>query len=106
MISQDATTAVTTLVILFWTIPPIILFVGFYFTHKYRRYMILKKVYFLYNFTYLILLTTMGIYSLSSNLIVAFIKGKVTSPIFWINFVAKSALCNVVISDMLYMAIF
>ena len=111
-ISQDVT-IVTTLVILFWTVPPIILIVGIYFTHKYRRYMFLKKVYYLYNFTNLILLASLGIYSLSTNSYVSlsttlltFITKAVTSPTFWINFVANSALCNVVISDMLYIAIF
>ena len=49
------------------TIPPTILFVGVHFTHKYRRYTILQKVYYLYNYTYLIILTVLGAYSFSTR---------------------------------------
>lgn len=79
---------------------------GVHFTHKYRRYSILQKVYNLYNCTYSTLLASLGIYIFSTSLLLEFVTQMVTSPVFWINFVAKMALCNVVISDMLYMAIF
>ena len=49
------------------TIPPTILFVGVYFTHKYKRYTILQKVYYLYNWTYLILLAILAVYSFSNR---------------------------------------
>ena len=79
---------------------------GVHYAHKWRRYAILQKLYNLYNYTYLALLAALGIYTFSTSLLLELVTGMVTSPVFWVNFVAKMALCNVVISDMLYMAIF
>lgn len=97
---------ITILILLYWTFPPLVLFVGLHITRKYRRYIILLYVYYLYNFVYFALLLAIVFYSLNVNRIVVLIEGLFAAPTFWASSISQVFLCNVVISDMLYMTVF
>ena len=97
---------VTVLIMAFWSIPPISLGLGVHFSRKYSRYSILLWIYYLYNFAYVGLLLSLVIYSLSLERILEILKKFLQDPSFWTSFIAQVSLCNVVISDMLYMTVF
>ena len=97
---------ITALILLFWTTPPSILFLGLHYTRKYKRYTILLYVYYMYNFCYFALLFSLVLYSLNMDRIVELIRGLLTEPNFWASSMSQVFLCNVVISDMLYMTVF
>ena len=101
---QDLT--VTLLILGFWAIPPLVLFVGLHYTRKYGRYTILLYVYYAYNWVYFSFLLALVFYSLTFDAIVDVMEGMVKEPTFWASSMAQVFLCNVVISDLLYMTVF
>ena len=98
--------AVTVMILAFWSIPPISLGLGVHFSRKYSRYSILLWFYYLYSLVYVGLLLSLVVYSLSLERILEILKKFLQDPSFWTSFIAQVSLCNVVISDMLYMTIF
>ena len=73
---------------------------------KYRRYTILLAVYYLYNFVYVGLLLSLTFYSMTLQRILEVLQKLLQEPSFWTSSIAQVFLCNVVISDMLYMTVF
>ncbi len=97
---------VTVLILLFWTFPPTVLFLGLHYTRRFRRYTILLYVYYLYNFCYFAILFSLLLFSLNVNRIVELLQGLMQEPTFWASSLSQVFLCNIVISDMLYMTVF
>lgn len=73
---------------------------------KYRRYSILLGVYYLYNIFYCGLLASILFYCLTLESVIELIQNLFIEPTFWAGFIAQVFLCNVVISDLLYMTVF
>ncbi|XP_059098796.1 uncharacterized protein LOC131892942 [Tigriopus californicus] len=99
-------TFVTMLIICFWTFPPFVLFLGLHYTRKYRRHKILIYIYYTYNTCYFVILTALVFYSMTFETIIETLEGMMREPTFWISSTSQVFLCNVVISDMLYMTVF
>ena len=97
---------VTAMILLFWCLPPLVLGLGLHYTWKYRRYTILLYVYYFYNFCYFALLLSLLLYSLALERIIETLGNMMQEPTFWASSMAQVFLCNVVISDMLYMTVF
>ena len=97
---------VTIMILMFWTFPPIVLSLGLYYTRKFRRYTILLYVYYFYNFCYFAILLLLLLYSLTLERIIETLGNMMQEPTFWASSMAQVFLCNVVISDMLYMTVF
>ena len=97
---------VTLLIIAFWTLPPFIIYLGLFWSKKYRKHIILLYVYYLYNFCYVGLLSSLLFYSLTIEKVLEALENLIQEPSFWAGSFAQVFLCNVVISDMLYMTVF
>ncbi len=97
---------VSLLILAFWTLPPAVLMVGLHYTRKFRRYKFLLYVYYLYNFCYFLILLCLLLYAMTPERIVQVLGDLMREPTFWAGSVAQVFLCNVVISDMLYMTVF
>ena len=97
---------VTLLILAFWVFPPMVLMLGLHYTRKFRRYTILLYVYYLYNLCYFALLLSLLFYSMTLQRILEFLEDMMQEPTFWTGSIAQVFLCNVVISDMLYMTVF
>ena len=97
---------VTLLIITFWTFPPLVIYLGLHYTRKYRRYTILLVVYYCYNCVYVGLLFSLIFYSMTLHRILEVLEKLLQEATFWTSSIAQIFLCNVVISDMLYMTVF
>lgn len=97
---------VTLIIVAFWSIPPILIYIGLHFSQKYRRYTILLGVYYLYNWVYVSLLFALVFYSMTLQRILEVLEKLLQEPTFWTGSIAQIFLCNVVISDLLYMTVF
>ena len=97
---------VTILILTFWLLPPLILYLGLYFAKKYHRHIILLYVYYMYNVSYASLLASIVFYSLTLEKVLEALENLVQEPAFWAGSFSQIFLCNVVISDMLYMSVF
>ena len=97
---------VTLIIVTFWTFPPLVIYLGLHYTRKYRRYTILLGVYYFYNFCYVSLLFSLVFYSMTLPRILEVLQKLLQEPTFWTSSIAQIFLCNVVISDMLYMTVF
>jgi hypothetical protein len=71
-----------------------------------RRYIILLYIYYTYNTFYVGLLAAIMFYSLTLQSVLDLLQNLLKEPTFWAGFLAQISLCNVVISDMLYMTVF
>lgn len=97
---------VTLLIVAFWVFPPFMLYLGLHLTRKYRRSAILLAVYYLYNCMYVGLLFSLVFYSMTLQRILEVLEKLLQESTFWASSIAQVFLCNVVISDMLYMTVF
>ena len=97
---------VTLLILTFWLLPPLVLYLGLYFAKKYHRHIILLYVYYMYNVFYAGLLSSIVFYSLTIEKVLEALENLVQEPAFWAGSFSQIFLCNVVISDMLYMSVF
>ena len=97
---------VSLLIMAYWTIPPILIYLGLHYARKYSRYTILLGVYYLYNFVYVGLLFSLVFYSMTWKRVLEVLRKLLKEPTFWTSSIAQVFLCNVVISDMLYMTVF
>ena len=97
---------VTLLILTFWLFPPFILYLGLYFARKYHRHIILLYIYYMYNVFYVGLLSSVVFYSLTFEKVLEALENLIQEPGFWAGSFSQIFLCNVVISDMLYMSVF
>ena len=97
---------VTILILTFWLLPPFILYLGLYFAKRFHRSIILLYVYYMYNVSYAGLLSSIVFYSLTLEKVLEALENLVQEPAFWAGSFSQIFLCNVVISDMLYMSVF
>eukprot|EP00095_Tigriopus_kingsejongensis_P007184 maker-scaffold3067_size10345-snap-gene-0.2 protein:Tk07184 transcript:maker-scaffold3067_size10345-snap-gene-0.2-mRNA-1 annotation:"predicted protein" len=97
---------ITLLIITFWAFPPFVLFLGLHYTRKYRRHKILIYVYYTYNTCYFVILTSLVFYAMTFERVIETLGNMMQEPKFWISSISQVFLCNVVISDMLYMTVF
>jgi hypothetical protein len=97
---------VTVLIVAFWILPPLVLYLGLHYSRKYRRYTILLAVYYMYNFLYIGLLCSLIFYSMTLQRVLQVLEKLLLESTFWSSSIAQVFLCNVVISDMLYMTVF
>ena len=97
---------VSCLIVLFWSLPPLTLFLGLWCSRRFQRSSILMCVYYMYNFVYFGLLLCLLIYSLRLDQFISMLNNWLMDPAMWSGTVAKIFLCNVVISDLLYMTVF
>ncbi len=97
---------VTMLIVLFWVLPPLAVAAGLYVTRRLQRPKMLLLVYYLFMFFYLLLLFLVALASLNADKIFEFVKGLLREATFWASTLAEVCLCNVVISDLLYMTVF
>ena len=79
---------------------------GLYIARKYHKSTILLGFYYLYNFFYVGLLAALLFYSLNLDKVLELLQNLIQEPSFWTGSFAQVFLCNVVISDMLYMTVF
>lgn len=97
---------VSILIILFWTLPPLTLYVGLHYSRTYRKYSILLFVYYLYNCVYVGLVLALVLYSFQLEQFLRIVRDLLETPAVWFGTMAQVFLCNVVISDLLYMTVF
>ena len=97
---------VTLIIVTFWIVPPVLIYMGLHYSRKYRRYTILLVVYYLYNCVYVGLLFSLVFYSMTLHRILEVLQKLLVEASFWTSSIAQVFLCNVVISDMLYMIVF
>jgi hypothetical protein len=97
---------VSVLIILFWTLPPLTLYVGLHYSRTYRKYSILLFVYYLYNCVYVGLVLALVLYSFQLEQFLRIVRDLLETPAVWFGTMAQVFLCNVVISDLLYMTVF
>jgi hypothetical protein len=103
---QQKDSVVTMLIILFWVLPPLTLYLGLYFSNQYKKNSILLYVYYLYNLAYVGIIFSIMLYSFTADKCLQIVWNLVGSLTFWSAGMAQLCLCNVVISDMLYMTVF
>jgi hypothetical protein len=103
---QQKDVVVTALIILFWILPPVTLYVGLYYSRVYQKYSILLYVYYMYNFVYVGLMLALVLYSFKLDQFLRIVRNLLESPTVWFGAMAQVFLCNVVISDLLYMTVF
>ena len=101
---QDVT--VTVLIILYWTLPPLTLYIGLHYSRTYQKYSILLFVYYMYNCVYVGLVLALLLYSFKLDNFLKILRNLLVSPTVWFGTMAQVFLCNVVISDLLYMTVF
>jgi len=99
-------TTVTLIIISFWSVPPLVVYMGLWLSRKYHKSTILLGFYYLYNFSYVGLLAALLFYSLNLDKVLELLQNLIQEPSFWTGSFAQVFLCNVVISDMLYMTVF
>ena len=97
---------VTVLIILYWTLPPLTLYLGLHYARAYQKYSILLFVYYMYNCVYIGLVMALLLYSFQLDHFLQILKDILGSPSVWFGTMAQVFLCNVVISDLLYMTVF
>jgi len=102
--------AISSLIIIFWTAPPLVLYIGLTIAKKLKRNgrLFLLFVYYTYNFAYLTLVISLVVVSFGGNFekFIQIVKDLVMEPAVWFGTIAQVFLCNVVISDLLYMTVF
>ena len=79
---------------------------GLHLSRKYRKHTLLLFFYYLYNCCYVALLSALLFYSLTLEKVLELLQNLIQEPSFWTGSFAQVFLCNVVISDMLYMTVF
>ena len=94
---------ITAFILLFWTLPPSILFLGLHYSRKYRRYTILLYVYYIYNTFYFALFFSLLLYSLTLDRIVELVRGLMTEPNFWASSMSQVALCISTYASVFYL---
>ena len=99
-------TTITLIIIGFWTGPPLVVYLGLHLSRKYRKHTLLLFFYYLYNCCYVALLSALLFYSLTLEKVLELLQNLIQEPSFWTGSFAQVFLCNVVISDMLYMTVF
>jgi len=101
---------ISTLIILFWTLPPLVLYTGLSIAKKLKSNgrLFLLFVYYTYNFVYLSLVIALVVVSFGGNFhkFIQIVKDLLVEPAVWFGTMAQVFLCNVVISDLLYMTVF
>jgi len=97
---------VSILIILFWTLPPLTLYIGLHYSRTYRKYSILLFVYYMYNCVYIGLVLALVLYSFQLEQFIRIVRDLLETPAVWFGTMAQVFLCNVVISDLLYMTVF
>jgi len=97
---------VTILIILYWTLPPLTLYIGLHYARAYQKYTILLFVYYTYNCVYIGLVSALLLYSFQLEHFLKILQDMLVSPSVWFGTMAQVFLCNVVISDLLYMTVF
>lgn len=97
---------VTVLIILYWTLPPLTLYLGLHYSRTYQKYSILLFVYYMYNCVYVGLVLALLLYSFKLDNFLRIVRSMLESPTVWFGTMAQVFLCNVVISDLLYMTVF
>ena len=97
---------VTVLIILYWTLPPLTLYIGLHYSRTYQKYSILLFVYYMYNCVYVGLVMALLLYSFQLDQFLEILRNLIQSPTVWFGTMAQVFLCNVVISDLLYMTVF
>jgi len=97
---------VSILILLFWILPPVTLYIGLHFSKRYRKSAILLSVYYMYNFVYIGLVLALILYSFQLEQFINIIRDLLEKPSVWFGTMAQVFLCNVVISDLLYMTVF
>merc|ERR1719259_1523269 len=98
--------AITMIIIAFWILPPLVVYLGLHLSKKYRKSTLLLYFYYLYNCSYMALLLALLFKSLTLDKVLDVIQNLMQEPSFWTGSFAQVFLCNVVISDMLYMTVF
>merc|ERR1711936_1461186 len=101
---------ISSLIILFWTLPPLVLYTGLSIAKKLKSNgrLFLLFVYYTYNFVYLSLVIALVVVSFGGNFqkFIQIVKDLLVEPSVWFGTMAQVFLCNVVISDLLYMTVF
>ena len=101
---------ISVLIIAFWTIPPLVLYIGLTIAKKLKSNgrLFLLFVYYTYNFVYLSLVISLVAVSFGGNFekFIQIMKDMLLEPAVWFGTMAQVFLCNVVISDLLYMTVF
>jgi len=97
---------VSILIILFWVLPPATLYIGLHFSKRYKKAAILLFVYYMYNMVYIGLVLSLILYSFQLEQFINIIRDLLEKPSVWFGTMAQVFLCNVVISDLLYMTVF
>jgi hypothetical protein len=106
VIKHQKDVVVTILIILYWTLPPLTLYLGLHYARTFQKYSILLFVYYLYNCVYVGLVLALALYSLQLEQFIQMLRDMLQSPSVWFGTTAQVFLCNVVISDLLYMTVF
>ena len=97
---------VSGLIIAFWILPPLTLYIGLQCSKKYRKAAILLAVYYMYNIVYVGLVLSLILYSFQLEQFIEILRDLMEKPSVWFGTMAQVFLCNVVISDLLYMTVF
>lgn len=97
---------VSILIILFWVLPPLTLSIGLHFAKQYKKASILLLVYYCYNVVYVAIVLSLILYSFQLEQFIEILRELLEKPAVWFGTMAQVFLCNVVISDLLYMTVF
>jgi len=97
---------VSILIIMFWILPPLTLYIGLQAAKKYRKTAVLLSVYYMYNLVYFGLVVALILYSFRLDQFIQKLREWLEKPSVWFGTMAQVFLCNVVISDLLYMTVF
>ena len=73
---------------------------------EYRKAAILLAVYYMYNIVYVGLVLSLILYSFQFEQFIEILRDMMEKPSVWFGTMAQVFLCNVVISDLLYMTVF
>ena len=84
---------VTLMILIFWSFPPVVMWVGLHYTRKFRRYTILLYVYYFYNFCYFATLLSLLLYSLALERILETLGNMMQEPTFWLSSLSQVFLC-------------
>ena len=101
---------ISILIIMFWVLPPLVLYVGLTIAKRLKKNgrLFLLFVYYTYNFVYLSLVISLVAVSFGGNFqkFIQIVRDLLLEPAVWFGTMAQVFLCNVVISDLLYMTVF
>ena len=97
---------VSILIIMFWILPPLTLYFGLQAAKKYKKTAVLLAVYYMYNMVYFGLVVALILYSFRLDQFIQKLREWLEKPSVWFGTMAQVFLCNVVISDLLYMTVF